>query len=116
MKSEDKLEGATTFRAWKTKIDLILEKNDVLDNVKCKVSKPSDNEVQAKYVKDGIATRSTIVDSINYHLIPYVANLDTSKKIFHALVGLYLSYQKRLENFPERLFPVSKTETGTILV
>ena len=33
MKSENKLDGASNFRAWKTRIDLILAKNKVLDIV-----------------------------------------------------------------------------------
>jgi hypothetical protein len=40
MKSENKLEGASNFRAWKTRIDLILAKNKVLDIVKGKIVKP----------------------------------------------------------------------------
>jgi hypothetical protein len=34
MKSENKLDGASNFRAWNTRIDLILSKNKVLDIVK----------------------------------------------------------------------------------
>jgi hypothetical protein len=41
MKLENKLEGASNFRAWKTRIDLILSKNKVLDIVKGKIVEPS---------------------------------------------------------------------------
>jgi hypothetical protein len=34
MKSENKLDGASNFRAWKTRIDLILTKNKMLDIVR----------------------------------------------------------------------------------
>jgi hypothetical protein len=37
MKSENKLDGASNFRVWKTRIDLILAKNKVLDIVKGKI-------------------------------------------------------------------------------
>jgi len=40
MKSENKLEGDSKFRAWKTRIDLILSKNKVLDIVKGKIMEP----------------------------------------------------------------------------
>ena len=40
MKSENKLERASNFRAWKTRIDLILAKNKVLDIVKGKIVEP----------------------------------------------------------------------------
>jgi hypothetical protein len=37
MNLENKLEGASNFRAWKTRIDLILSKNKVLDIMKRKI-------------------------------------------------------------------------------
>jgi hypothetical protein len=40
MKSENKLEGASNFKAWKTRIDLILAKNKVLDIMKRKIMEP----------------------------------------------------------------------------
>ena len=44
MKSKNKLDGASNFRAWKTRIDLILAKNKVLDIVKGKIVKPKFEE------------------------------------------------------------------------
>jgi hypothetical protein len=44
MKSENKLEGASNFKAWKTRIDLILPKNKVLDIVKGKIVEPQFEE------------------------------------------------------------------------
>lgn len=43
MKSENKLEGDTIFRAWKTRIDLILAKNYLLGIVKGKVASMETN-------------------------------------------------------------------------
>jgi hypothetical protein len=48
MKSENKLDGASKFRAWKTSIDLILAKNKVLDIVKGKIVKPEFEEGKEK--------------------------------------------------------------------
>ena len=48
MKSENKLDGASNFRAWKTRIDLILAKNKVLDIVKGKIVKPKFEEGKEK--------------------------------------------------------------------
>jgi hypothetical protein len=44
MKSENKLEGASNFREWKTRIDLILDKNKVLDIMKGKIVEPQFEE------------------------------------------------------------------------
>jgi hypothetical protein len=40
MKSENKLEGDSNFRAWNTRIDIILSKNKVLDIVKGEIMEP----------------------------------------------------------------------------
>ena len=40
MKSENKLEEVSNFRPWKTRIDLILSENKVLDIVKGKIMEP----------------------------------------------------------------------------
>jgi hypothetical protein len=40
--------------------------------------------------KDGdINSMSIIVDSIKYHLIPYISHLDSSKKMYDALTNLF---------------------------
>jgi hypothetical protein len=48
MKSEKKLNGDSNFRAWKTRIDLILAKNKVLDIMKGKIVEPEFEEGKEK--------------------------------------------------------------------
>ena len=99
MKSKNKLEGASNFRAWKTRIDLILAKNKVLDIVKGKIVKPEFKEGEEKEPQNvaamekfkdvDINAMSIIVDSIKDHLIPYISHLDSSKKMYDALTNLF---------------------------
>jgi hypothetical protein len=99
MKSENKLDGASNFRAWKTRIDLILSENKVLDIVKGKIVEPEFEEGKEKEpqnvaimekFKDGdINAMSIIVESIKYHLIPYISHLDSSKKMYDALTNIF---------------------------
>jgi hypothetical protein len=94
MKSENKLDGASNFRAWKTRIDLILAKNKVLDIVKGKIGKPKFEErkekepqnvaAMEKFKDSDINVMSIIVESIKDHLIPYISHLDSSKKMYDA--------------------------------
>ena len=91
MKSKNKLEGASNFRSWKTRIDLILAKNKVLDIVKGKILKPMFEEgkerepqnvaTMEKFKYGDINSMRIIVDSIKYHLIPYISHLDSLKKM-----------------------------------
>jgi hypothetical protein len=100
MKSENKLDGASNFRAWKTRIDLILAKNKVFNIVKGKIVEPVFEEgkekepqnvaVMEKFKDDDINDMSIIVESIKDHLIPYISHLDSSKKMYDALTNLFL--------------------------
>jgi hypothetical protein len=99
MKSENKIYGASNFRAWKTRIDLILAKNKVLDIVKGNIMKlefeegeekePQNVAAMEKFKDVDINAMSIIVDSIKYHLIPYISHLDSSKKMYDALTNLF---------------------------
>ena len=97
--SENKLEGVSNFRAWKTRIDLILAKNKMLDIVKGKIVEPEFEEgkekepqniaVMEKFKDGDINSMSIIVDSIKYYLIPYISHIDSSKKMYVALTNLF---------------------------
>jgi hypothetical protein len=99
MKSENKLDGASSFRAWKTRIDLILAKNKVMDIVKGKIVKPKFEEgkekepqnvaAMEKFKDSDINAMSIIVEYIKYHLIPYISHLDSSKKMYNSLTNLF---------------------------
>jgi hypothetical protein len=66
----DKLEGVENFRAWKYRIGLILEENDLARFVKEEVLEPDDDADKAKHQKDIIRAKRIIVDSIKDQLIP----------------------------------------------
>jgi putative lipoic acid-binding regulatory protein len=99
MKSENKLEGALNFRAWKTRINLILAKNKFLDIMKDNIIEPQfetgkekePHNVAAleKFKDNDINVMSIIVDSVKDHLIPYISHIDSSKKMYDALTNLF---------------------------
>jgi hypothetical protein len=74
MKSEKNLEGASYFKAWKTRIDLIIAKNKVLDIMKGKIVEPQFEEgkekepqnivVMENFKDNDIDAMSIIVESI----------------------------------------------------
>jgi hypothetical protein len=99
MKSKNKLEGASNFRAWKTRIDLILSQNKALDIVKGKIMEPQFEEgknkepqnvaVMEKFKENDINAMSIIVDYVKDHLIPCISHIDSSKKMYDALTNLF---------------------------
>jgi hypothetical protein len=42
-----------------------------------------------KFKDNDINAMSIIVDSVKYHLIPYISHLDSSKKMYDALTNLF---------------------------
>ena len=73
MKFKNKLDGASNFRMWKTRIDLILSKNKVLEIMKGNIVEPEfeewkekelqNIEVMEKFKYCDINSMSIIVDS-----------------------------------------------------
>jgi hypothetical protein len=69
VKLVDKLEGVENFRAWKYRIGLILEENDLARFVKEEIPEPDDAIGKAKHQNDTIRAKRIIADSIKDHLI-----------------------------------------------
>ena len=78
-KLEDKLEGIENFRAWKYRIGLILQENDLDKYVKKEVSEPEEAEAKEKHRKDMIRAQRIIADSIKDQFIPQVSSKKTPK-------------------------------------
>jgi hypothetical protein len=91
LKIEDRLEGATNFRAWKARILLLLEENDLKEYVESVVPSPNDPHELATHKKKEVKAKRVLLDSVKDHLIPHISKKKTAKDMFDALVGLYQS-------------------------
>ena len=85
----DKLERVENFRAWKYKIGLILEENELAKFIKENVPEPEEDETKEKYKKDMVRAIRIIADSIKDHFIPQVSSKNTPKGMFDALTRMY---------------------------
>ena len=63
-KLDENIEGAENFRAWKYRIMLILQENDMDQFVKEEVKEPEEEEAKFKYKKDMIIAKMIIANSI----------------------------------------------------
>ena len=79
IKLVDKIEGVENFHAWKYRIALILEENDLAIFIKEDVPKPTDTATKEKHQKDTVRAKRIIADYIKDHLIPQVASKKTPK-------------------------------------
>ena len=88
-KLKDKLEGIENFWAWKYRIGLILQENDLDKYIKDEVAEPKEANAKEKHKKDMIRAQRIIADSIKDHLIPQVSSKKTPKEMYDALSRLY---------------------------
>lgn len=76
---ENKLDGATNFRSWKTNIILALEEIDLHNQVNEVILEPKRAKEKVKYKKNKRNTKRILIDLIKDHLIPHVVQLNTTK-------------------------------------
>ena len=70
IKIYEKLEGDNNFRAWKYRISLVLEENELDSYIHEEVPIPEGYEAKALHKKKLVMEKRIIVDSIKDHLIP----------------------------------------------
>ena len=78
-KLDEKLEGVDNFRAWKYRVMLILEENDLEGFIEADIPEPKEAEAKAKHKKSLVKVKRIIADSIKDHLIPHVSSMKNPK-------------------------------------
>ena len=69
-KLDEKLEGADNFRAWKYRISLVLEENELDSYINEEIPVPEGDEAKALHKKKLVMAKRNIAYSIKDHLIP----------------------------------------------
>ena len=88
-KLDEKLEGFDNFIAWKYRVMLVLEENNLEGLIEVDFPELEEEEEKAKHKNILVKAKRIIADSIKDHLIPNVSSLKTPKKMFDALSRLY---------------------------
>jgi hypothetical protein len=91
MRVEDMLEGSGNSRSWKHRLQMILDKNDLLEHVTVGVPKPDEEEKKTNHKKNEKKAKRIVSDSVKDHLIPHISELQTTRKMYEALNRLYES-------------------------
>ena len=84
MKVEDRLEGASNFIPWKSRV-LLLEENDLLQFVKAKVPEPEVEEDKPRRRKDDAKARRILVDSVRDHLVPRISEKTMARSMLKTI-------------------------------
>ena len=86
---EDKIGGVDNLRAWKYKISLILEENDLDQFINGEVKKPEGDEAKDSHKRRMAKSKRIIANYIKDHLIPHVSSFNTPKQVYDALTKMF---------------------------
>ena len=78
-----------SFWAWKNRISLVLEENELETYISGKVPVREGDEAKALHKKNFVKAKRIISHAIKDHLIPQVSSLKTPKKMFDSLTKLF---------------------------
>jgi hypothetical protein len=90
LRFKDRLDGAPNFLSWKERVTLLLKEHDLWEIMEKVVPKLTDATQLAPHEKD-IKSQRVIMDAVKDHLIPHVAEKQSAREMFKALVDLFQS-------------------------
>ena len=88
---EDRLDGASNYGSWKTRVLIALEEYDVVDFVVNDIPKPAEEEQEclASWRKHDVKVRKILIDSVKSHLLFHISKAATAKEMFDILKKLF---------------------------
>jgi hypothetical protein len=87
-KIDEKLDRANNFRAWRYRVNLLLEEHELDKFIIEEVQEPQGDEAKEKY-KDMVRAKRIIADSIKDHLLHHISSLSSPKRMIDTLTHLF---------------------------
>ena len=79
LKDQDRLEGASNYVIWKTRILAVLEVYDLEAYVKIVVVDLTDNDQRKKYKAEQGKAKRLILDGVRDHVVSHLQGKDTTR-------------------------------------
>ena len=89
LRDQDRLEGASNYVIWKTRILVVLEEYDLEAYVKSVVVVPTENDQRKKYKVEQGKAKGLILDGVRDHVVSHLQGKDTTREMWEALSSLY---------------------------
>jgi hypothetical protein len=94
MRTEDRLDGASNWSPWKTRITSVLEDLELCDIVQAPPvmipPAPAPSPLlDADFRKNNIKAKRTICDAVRKHIIPHLTGKDYAFEMWTSLCKLY---------------------------
>jgi hypothetical protein len=120
LRVEDRLDGAENFGAWKERMILLLQENELWDIVENTTTHPVvvpiDATLLAAYNKKSIKAKRFILDAIKDHLIPHVMGKTHAYEMWESLTKLYQSTnENRKMVLREKLKNIKMTKAENVV-
>jgi hypothetical protein len=88
---EDRLDGTNNFSSWKSRLQVTLEEDDLLDVVTKTLPDTTTDEEKNIRKEEDVKARKIIIYSVRDHLLPRIANLKTTYEMYEALKEMFES-------------------------
>ena len=85
------MDGAPNFLSWKARVTLLLKEHDLWEIVEKVVPVPTDATQKVAHENKDIKAQRLIMATVKDHLIPHVAEKQSTREIFKDLVDLFQS-------------------------
>lgn len=89
LRDQDRLDGASNFVIWKARILVVLDRHRIKDFALKVVAIPIDPAENEKYEDAMARAKCMILDRVKDHVIPHIAEKNTTKEMWDTLTTLY---------------------------
>ena len=102
LKDQDRLEEASNYVIWKTKILVVLEEYDLEAYVNSVVVVPADNDQKKKYKAEQGKPKRLILNGVQDHVVSHVQGKDTTREMWEAWSFLYAGSSEQRKMYLEQ--------------
>ena len=90
LRDQDRLEGASNYVFWKSRIEFLLDEHDLKALIDSAVAKLLDAAHLRQFKKNMARAKRLILDGVKDHIVPHIAAKNTAREMW---VGLEKQYQ-----------------------
>ena len=113
VRDQDRLDEASNFVVWKAKILSVLDRNRVKHFALRTIVIPVDPADNDKYEEAMARAKSILLDEVKDHVVPHIAEKDTTNEMWEALKKLY---QKDVTTKSAAIIPDAEGRTDRVEV
>jgi len=102
LRDQDRLEGASNYVIWKTKILVVSKDYDLEVYVKSVVAVPVDHDQRKKYKAEQGKAKRFILDGVQDHVVSHFQGKETTQEMWEAFSSLYEGSSKQRKMYLEQ--------------